>query len=83
MRCSSELAAKGHRPAYVELTTPDLVEYGVHVVRVIVPGLQPVHFGHGQERLGGERLYNLPHQLGLADHARTEKDLNPCPHPLA
>jgi len=50
---------------------------------VIVPGLQPVHFGDGQERLGGERLYNLPHQLGLADHARTEKDLNPCPHPLA
>jgi len=83
MRCSSELAAKGHRPAYVELTTPDLVEYGVHVVRVIVPGLQPVHFGHGQERLGGERLYRLPHQLGLKDRVQTEADLNPCPHPLA
>jgi len=82
-RCSAELAAKRHRPAYVELTTPDLVEYGVHVVRAIVPGLQPVHFGHGQERLGGERLYNLPHQLGLVDSVRTEADLNPCPHPLA
>jgi len=82
-RCSAELAAKGHRPAYAELTTPDLVEYGVHVVRVIVPGLQPVHFGNGQERLGGERLFKLPQQLGFIDGVRTETDLNPCPHPLA
>ena len=82
-RCAAELAAKGHRPAYVELTTPDLVDYGVHVVRVIVPGLQPVHFGHGQERLGGERLFTLPQQLGFATSVRTESDLNPCPHPLA
>ena len=82
-RCAGELAAKGPRPAYVDLTTPDLVEYGIHVVRVIVPGLQPVHFGHGQERLGGERLYKLPQQLGFADGPRSESDLNPCPHPLA
>lgn len=82
-RCANELASRGHRPAYVELTTPDLVEYGIHVVRVIVPGLQPVHFGHGQERLGGERLFKLPQQLGFADGVRTVSDLNPCPHPLA
>ena len=82
-RCARELASKGHPPAYVELTTPDLVEYGVHVVRVIAPELQPVYFGHGVERLGGERLFTLPQQLGFAESRRTEKDLNPCPHPLA
>lgn len=82
-RCAADLAAKGHRAAFVELTTPDLVDYGVHVVRVIVPELQPVHFGHGQERLGGERLFKLPQQLGFVESARTESDLNPCPHPLA
>jgi len=82
-RCASELAAKGHRAAFVELTTPDLVDYGIHVVRVIVPELQPVHFGYQQERLGGERLFTLPQQLGLADARRGEGDLNPCPHPLA
>jgi ribosomal protein S12 methylthiotransferase accessory factor len=54
--CAAELAAKGHRAAFVELTTPDLLGFDIHVVRVIVPELQPVHFGHGQERLGGERL---------------------------
>lgn len=82
-RCTRELAAKGHRPAIVELTTPDLVDYGIHVVRVVVPGLQPVHFGHGEERLGGERLFTLPMQLGFAGAVREERDLNPCPHPLA
>jgi ribosomal protein S12 methylthiotransferase accessory factor len=82
-RCAAELAVMGHPPAYVELTTPDLVDYDVHVVRVIAPGLQPVHFGHGQERLGGERLFKLPQKLGFADRVRTDSDLNPCPHPLA
>jgi ribosomal protein S12 methylthiotransferase accessory factor len=82
-RCATELAAKGHRPAYAVLTTPDLAGYDIHVVRTIAPGLQPVHFGHGQERLGGKRLYELPQQLGLSDRVHTESDLNPCPHPLA
>jgi ribosomal protein S12 methylthiotransferase accessory factor len=81
--CAGELAANGHRPAFVELTTPDLVDYGMHVVRVIVPELQPVHFGYGQERLGGERLFKLPQQLGFTESVRSETDLNPCPHPLA
>jgi ribosomal protein S12 methylthiotransferase accessory factor len=83
MRCASELAANGHRAAFVELTTPDLVDYGIHVVRVIVPELQPVHFGYGQERLGGERLFTLPQKLGFGESRRSESDLNPCPHPLA
>jgi ribosomal protein S12 methylthiotransferase accessory factor len=82
-RCATELAAKGHRPAYAVLTTPDLAGYDIHVVRTFAPGLQPVHFGHGQERLGGNRLYELPQQLGLSDRVHTETDMNPCPHPLA
>jgi ribosomal protein S12 methylthiotransferase accessory factor len=81
--CARELAAKGHSPAYVELTTPDLVDYAVHVVRVIAPELQPVHFGYGLERLGGDRLFMLPQQLGFGEGRRSESDLNPCPHPLA
>jgi ribosomal protein S12 methylthiotransferase accessory factor len=81
--CATELAAKGHRAASVELTTPDLLGFDIHVVRVIVPDLHPVHFGHGQERLGGERLFTVPRQLGFGQTRRTENDLNPCPHPLA
>jgi ribosomal protein S12 methylthiotransferase accessory factor len=81
--CAEALTRKGHRVAYVELTTPDVKGYGIHVVRSIATGLQPIHFGHGQERLGGRRLFELPQQLGLAEAVRAESDLNPCPHPLA
>jgi ribosomal protein S12 methylthiotransferase accessory factor len=52
-------------------------------VRVLATGLQPIHFGWGQERLGGRRLFELPFRLGFAPGPRGEADLNPCPHPLA
>jgi len=73
----------GCRVAYAELTTDDVRPYGVHVVRTIAAGLQPMHFGHGEERLGGSRLFELPVRLGYARARRSESDLNPCPHPLA
>jgi len=66
--CVRLLRAADGRVAYVELTTPDVAPYGVHVVRSIASELQPIHFGIGEERLGGRRLLKT--------------DLNPCPHPL-
>lgn len=77
------LTALGCRVAYVDLTLPDIAPFGARVARAIVTGLQPVHFGHGTERLGGRRLFELPQKLGFADRIRTVADLNPCPHPLA
>jgi ribosomal protein S12 methylthiotransferase accessory factor len=81
--CAAALAALGSRVACAELTTPDLRGYDMHVVRTIATGLQPVHFGHGEARLGGDRLFAVPHRLGLADRRTTPAELNPCPHPLA
>jgi ribosomal protein S12 methylthiotransferase accessory factor len=72
----------GSRVAYVDLTTPDVAPYGVHVARAFATGLQPIHFGAGEERLGGRRLFEVPATLGYADGPRTESELNPCPHPL-
>jgi ribosomal protein S12 methylthiotransferase accessory factor len=77
------LAALGCRVAYADLTLPDVAPCGIHVARAIATGLQPVHFGHGTERFGGRRLFELPLKLGFADRVRTVDDLNPCPHPLA
>jgi ribosomal protein S12 methylthiotransferase accessory factor len=77
------LTAIGCRVAYVDLTLPDVAPTGIHVVRTIATGLQPVHFGHGTERLGGRRLFEAPQALGFDDRVRTADDLNPCPHPLA
>jgi ribosomal protein S12 methylthiotransferase accessory factor len=81
--CVASLTDRGHRVAFVDLTTPDIAPYELRVVRTIATGLQPIHFGFGQERLGGRRLFELPQRLGLADTVRTVADLNPCPHPLA
>jgi ribosomal protein S12 methylthiotransferase accessory factor len=81
--CTEGLDQLGHRTAFVDLTTPDIRPTGYRVVRVIAAGLQPIHFGYGRERLGGDRLYTLPSRLGLADQRVSTSDLNPCPHPMA
>lgn len=81
--CLNMLKRAGCRVLYADLTTPDVVDYGLRVVRAIATGLQPIHFGYGEERLGSRRLYEVPYILGFASEPRTERDLNPCPHPLA
>ncbi|MEO8129960.1 MAG: YcaO-like family protein [Bryobacteraceae bacterium] len=73
----------GRRVAYAELTTADVRPYGIHAVRTLVDQLQPMHFGYGEERLGGRRLFELPRILGYRKETATPADLNPCPHPLA
>jgi ribosomal protein S12 methylthiotransferase accessory factor len=77
------LSERGHRVVCADLTTADVAPSGIRVVRTLATGLQPIHFGYGQERLGGRRLFELPQKLGLAAGKRTEAELNPCPHPLA
>ena len=66
-----------------DLTTPDLAGYELKVVRGLATGLQPIHFGWGQERLGGRRLFELPQKLGFATRPLHENELNPLQHPLA
>jgi ribosomal protein S12 methylthiotransferase accessory factor len=73
----------GSRVAYVDLTTPDVASVGMRVVRALATELQPVHFGHRRERLGGRRLFTLPRTLGYRAHDATEAEINPCPHPLS
>jgi len=81
--CVASLKQAGCTPLYVDLTTPDISAYGLSVVRAIVTGLQPIHFGWGEERLGGRRLFELPQKLGFARETLSDKELNPYPHPLA
>jgi ribosomal protein S12 methylthiotransferase accessory factor len=77
------LRASRVRASYVDLTLPDVGQAGYRVVRTLASRLQPIHFGHGEERLGSRRLLELPARLGLAAEARRHSDLNPCPHPMA
>jgi ribosomal protein S12 methylthiotransferase accessory factor len=59
----------GCRTAYVDITAPELEDFPIRVARVLVTGLQPIHFGYGMERLGARRA--------------PKENLNPAPHPLA
>src|SRR5262249_15706673 len=73
------LRTQGFDVLAADLTTPD-VEGTVHVVRAIVPGLQPIGFGRDGLRLGGRRLYEAPARMGYRDGVVSEDALNPDPH---
>jgi ribosomal protein S12 methylthiotransferase accessory factor len=77
-----ELSAKGFDIVAVDLTTPDIDEIGFKVIRAVVPGLQPLDINHARQHLGGHRLYEVPHRLGLRPAPSTEGTLNPFPHPF-
>ncbi len=67
----------------VDVTPADVAALGVRVVRAIVPGFQPIHFGADQARLGHPRLFTAPHRWGWRSRPANRDDLNPDPHPLA
>jgi ribosomal protein S12 methylthiotransferase accessory factor len=81
--CVDALADVGSKVIYVDVTTPDVAPLGLRVIRTIATGLQPIHFGYGEERMGGRRVFELPMRLGYSPRPLTEADVNPCPHPLA
>jgi ribosomal protein S12 methylthiotransferase accessory factor len=82
-RCVDRLVATGHRAAYADITAPDVASAGYRVVRAFATGLQPIHFGWKEARLGGRRLFDAPVAWGLRDTPNSCESLNPCPHPLA
>ena len=54
------------------MTTPEVGELGLRVLRAVVPGLHPLFYGFHQRALGGDRLRS---RLGPAAD-------NPHPHPF-
>lgn len=72
-----------HIDAYaVDLTSPDIAEAGLSVVKVYSPQLQPLDVGWRTRLLGGKRLYEEPQRLGHVDRVLTEADLASVPHPF-
>ncbi len=73
----------GQDVLYVNLTPQDLEPLGLFTVRALLPGFQPIWFGHGERRLGGRRVFEMPFRLGLRDAPADLDSLNPLPHPIA
>jgi thiazole/oxazole-forming peptide maturase SagD family component len=64
----------------VDLTTPEVAETGIRVVRAVIPGLQPIGFGKHAARLGGQRVYRAPWRMGYRTAPPEEHELNMDPH---
>lgn len=67
----------------VDQTAPELAKNGLHCVKVLIPGMLPMTFGHHLTRLTGlDRVLNVPAELGYADRPLTFEQLNLKPHPF-
>jgi ribosomal protein S12 methylthiotransferase accessory factor len=76
------LHAAGLDAVGVDLTTGDVRAAGLHVVRVVVPGLLN-NAAAAFPLLGGERLYRVPVERGWVRGPITADTLVPHPVPLA
>jgi ribosomal protein S12 methylthiotransferase accessory factor len=65
----------------VDLTTDEALRVGMRVVRVIIPGLQPLSFSYRARFLGHPRLYDAPARMGYRVHP--EAEINIWPQPFA
>lgn len=68
----------------IDQTSPELARCGLHCVKVLVPGMLPMTFGHRMTRLAGlGRVYHVPVRLGYRKRPLRRSELNPFPHPFA
>lgn len=77
----NHLSEHGIDTLRIDITTSDIRELGLYVVRVVMPQLQDIDGDHRFRRLGGRRLYEIPCRLGYTSKPRSFKDFNPLPHP--
>jgi ribosomal protein S12 methylthiotransferase accessory factor len=74
------IEATGHRVLLCDLTTPDIRNLGLSVIRALIPGYHPLFMGFALRALGGRRLWETPARIGSTS---PDPDLgdNPLPHP--
>ena len=67
----------------VDQSTPITKRNGLFCVKVLIPGMLPMTFGHHLTRVKGlERVLTVPMKLGFAEKPLTYEELNPYPHPF-
>lgn len=67
----------------VNQTSPEIERNGLYCVKVLIPGMLPMTFGHQLTRLEGlDRVLHVPMELGYTDRLLTREELNPHPHPF-
>ncbi|MDR7002086.1 TOMM precursor leader peptide-binding protein [Neobacillus niacini] len=67
----------------VDQTTPITKRNGLFCVKILIPGMLPMTFGHHLTRVQGlERVLQVPMKLGYAKRPLSYEQLNPYPHPF-
>ncbi|MEF2965861.1 TOMM precursor leader peptide-binding protein [Paenibacillus sp. M1] len=67
----------------VDQSSSETLRNGLHCVKVLIPGMLPMTFGHHLTRLNGlDRVLDVPMKLGYANRRLTRQELNPYPHPF-
>lgn len=67
----------------VDQSSDETLRNGLHCVKVLIPGMLPMTFGHHLRRLEGiDRVLEVPMKLGYVDRKLTRGELNPYPHPF-
>ncbi|MED1467559.1 TOMM precursor leader peptide-binding protein [Bacillus salipaludis] len=67
----------------VDQTTPITKRNGLYCVKVLIPGMLPMTFGHHLTRVKGlERVLQVPMKLGYSKQPLSYEQLNPYPHPF-
>lgn len=73
---------KKFNPVTVDVTPEDVKNLGFNVQKVVIPKMHPLYLIEDNKYLGGDRLYNLPVELGLLNKSKKEEELNEVPHPF-
>jgi ribosomal protein S12 methylthiotransferase accessory factor len=67
----------------IDQTTSETLRNGLYCVKVLIPGMLSITFGHHLTRLTGlDRVWRIPMELGYEKHLLTPEKLNPHPHPF-
>jgi ribosomal protein S12 methylthiotransferase accessory factor len=74
------LKDKKYDVVYKDISLPKLGEVDYHVVKVLIPQMQPFYLDERYKLLGGERLYSVPRYFGYT--TKKEAELNDFPHPF-
>ncbi|GER91516.1 SagD family biosynthesis docking scaffold protein [Dictyobacter vulcani] len=73
---------RGTDTIVVDQTAPEHLPCGLRCVKVLMPGMLPMTFGHNNERVQLARLQQVPVALGYRSQPLTEAEINPHPHPF-
>ena len=73
------LAKHGYQVFAVDLTTDDIDSLGFKVVKVVIPGLQPLYCGYGNQHLDPRRLNKFTENMGYEAPKQFNQTLHAFP----